>query len=161
MHVTCHALPVRSQRASNGSGASQRAEQNSSAYHSSDNETDTRINIHTHTHTHLHIYTRVLSSTVRKEIAYLLSMHFHFFFLFRWSFFSVSFSERARDRLRTAKHRRQLSWTRVSRRSRFVCAPVRRDHPWIVTHTHKHAYTYVTKHCDVSAVIRAVFMTCV
>lgn len=107
------------------------------------------------TYTHIYTYcTRVLSSTVRKQIAYSLSMHFHFFSfpLFRL----LSFSEQARDRFRTAKYRRHRREPRFTTIQICVCA---RDHPRIVTHTHEHAYIYDTAHCDVSAVIRAVFMT--
>lgn len=58
MRVTCHVLPVRSQRASSGSGASQQAEQNSSTYHSGDNETDVRVN--THTYIYAHVYNKCI-----------------------------------------------------------------------------------------------------
>lgn len=86
---------VRSQRASNGSGASQRAEQNSSTYHSSDNETDTRINIHTHIHTYkyVHVYYR-LQCVKRSRICYLCTFTF---ILFLSLFFSLFLSPSERE----------------------------------------------------------------
>lgn len=105
----------------------------------------------THTYTYMHTYYR-LQCVNRSRIRYLCTFTF---FRSLSSVFSLSPSERE-----IVFELRNTDDTVVNPRFTTiqicVCAC---DHPRIVTHTHGHAYICDIAHCDVSAVIRAVFMT--